>query len=273
MSGGPTSGPPLRRRDLLRAIEASVDARGLTLWSLGGAGWTICGDGTVIYVDPFFRGRALTPGWTCMLPRLFDPDAIRRTDAILFTHEHGDHCDETVIAPVARNTAAPFVGPDPCIDRVRVWGVPEARLRSLRWNESIHAGRAVVQALESCDPNAAQPNSYLIELGGHRVLHAGDSLPFPGLAEIRTRWRPEIGMLSVGVNPPGRRYYLTPEEMIDVTHVLGLDHLLPMHWNTWQETALDPERITDAARRISSHTRIHILHPGASCTFPSACGA
>ena len=123
MSGPTAAGVPpralLRDEALLRAIESSANASDHTLWSLGGAGWAICGERTVLYVDPFLRGRALSPGWTCRLPRLFGPDAIRRADAILFTHEHGDHCDETVVRPMARNTGALFVGPDPCIERVR----------------------------------------------------------------------------------------------------------------------------------------------------------
>lgn len=256
--------------NLLQAIERSADGRGLTLWSLGGAGWTLCGDETVLYVDPFFRGRALSPGWTCILPRLFDPDEIRHADAVLFTHEHGDHCDETAVLPIARNTAALFIGPDLCVNRAHTWGAPKSQLRAIRWNARCDVGRAVITALANGDPNAEQPNSYLIELAGRRVLHTGDTLLFPGLAEIGRRWRPEIGMLSVGVNPPDRRYYLTPEEMVTACRLLRLAHVLPMHWNVWEETALDPDRIADAARRSRLNARLVILHPGKSCSFPPA---
>ncbi len=269
-AAGGTPRELLRDEALLRAIESSADAGGLTLWSLGGAGWAICGEGTALYVDPFFRGRALSPGWTCLLPRLFDPEAIRRADAVLFTHEHGDHCDETVVQPVARNTAALFAGPGPCIERARSWGVPSARLHTLGWDERVRVGSAVVHALESHDPNAERPNLYVIELAGRRILHAGDSMLFPGLAAIGRRWRPEIGMLSVGVNLPGRRYYLTLDEMVTACRLLELAHVLPMHWNAWEETALDPDRIADAVRSSRLNAHLVILHPGESCRFPRA---
>ena len=128
----------------------------------------------------------------------------------------------------------------------------------------------MVHALESYDPNAERPNLYVIELAGRRILHAGDSLLFPGLAAIGLRWRPEIGMLSVGVNPPDRRYYLTSEEMVTASGLLQLSHLLPMHWNTWEETALDPDRIADVARRNRLNADLVVLHPGESHSFPPA---
>lgn len=263
MTNRATRGP-----ELLREIERSADGTDLTLWSLGGAGWGICGEGTVLFVDPFFRGRALSPGWTCVLPRLFDPRSVRRVDALISTHAHGDHCDETVAEPLARHTQALFVGCEPCATRARSWGFPPGRVHTLHWEESIRVGRAKVTALESYDPNAEVANCYLIELAGHRLVHTGDSLAFPGFKDIGRRWHPEVGMLSVGTNPPDRRYYLNPEEMVELSNLLGLAYLMPMHWNTWKETFLEPTGILEAGRRGNLLAKLVVLEPGESFAMP-----
>ncbi len=41
-----------------------------------------------------------------------------------------------------------------------------------------------------------------------------------------------------------------------------------MRWNTRTETALDPGRITDAARRNRLDAQVLILYPGEACSFP-----
>ncbi len=258
----------MRGEELIRTIEDSADLAGLTLWSLGGAGWAICGTGTVLYVDAFFRGRALNPGWTCALPSLFNPQGIRRADALLATHAHGDHCDETIGEPLARNSRAIFVGPNACVARASTWGFSPGYIRPLQWDESLTVGAARIIAVESFDPNTDEANCYVIELGEYRLIHTGDSLLFPNLEAIGRRWRPDIGMLSVGTNPPDRRYYLDPDEMVEISRKLGLSILLPMHFNTWKETYLDPTVIIGTARQRHLEARVMVVDPGGRCFFP-----
>ncbi len=252
---------------LLAVIEREP-RQGLTLWSLGGAGWVLCADEATIYVDPFFRGRAVRPGWTCRLPKLFDPGEIRLADALVSTHPHGDHCDETVGEPIAWNTRALFVGPEPCAARARGWGFPESRISPCIVDRPIQAGSARIVPLPAYDPNAESANTYLIDIGGHRVFHSGDSLLFAGLIEIGERYAPDIALISVGTNPPGLTAYMGPDEAVDAAHQLRARTLIPMHWNTWAETFLDPRLVVESARRGAFGGEVVALAPGQCAAWP-----
>ncbi len=129
-------------------------------------------------------------------PFVLDPFAVSNIDAVLATHDHGDHIDVHFAAAVMKNckNTVPFVGPKACVDLWRSWGVPDNRCIILKPGDSLTVGDMEIIALESFDRTAQitapreetlkdrMPRNldetavnYLIKTPGGTVYHSGDS--------------------------------------------------------------------------------------------------
>src|ERR1017187_5701189 len=114
-------------RDLLREIEDSPGVRNTRIWGLSGAGFVLRFGDEVVYVDPWL----VTPEPKRMTHRVFPipfpPEAIRKANAVISTHEHADHCDVATVAGILKSTGAIFFGPKSATDKVIQGGVPTSR--------------------------------------------------------------------------------------------------------------------------------------------------
>jgi L-ascorbate 6-phosphate lactonase len=86
-------------------------------------------------------------------PCVLDPFEIRTVDAVLATHDHGDHIDPYVAAAVMQNCAddVPFIGPQACVNLWTQWGVPADRCRVMKPGDSIIIKDTTILALDSFD--------------------------------------------------------------------------------------------------------------------------
>jgi L-ascorbate metabolism protein UlaG (beta-lactamase superfamily) len=131
-------------------------------------------------------------------------------DAIVLTHEHGDHADPAALGPLGRLTTTSVIGPAACIEIARKADVPEDRLKVLAHEEAISVGELRLTAVDANDPGAPGCNGYVLETGKVTVLQAGDSLYFQGFLDYSKRWAFDAICVSVGDNPPGGPRYLEP---------------------------------------------------------------
>ncbi len=181
---------------------------------LGHAGFRVAWPGGVLYLDPF-RVR-------------IEP---RDGRFVLVTHEHFDHCSPEDIAKVASGDAvvvAPRVAAG-CAARtgLRVVsvGVGEAReLDGVRIETvpayNINKFRAPGVVFH---PREDGRVGYLIEIGGVRVFHAGDSDNIP-------EYRGLEGRVDVALVPVSGVYVMTPEEAAEAVAVIKPRVAVPMHY-------------------------------------------
>jgi L-ascorbate 6-phosphate lactonase len=233
---------------LANVRAATVDPGDLAMWYTGGAGYVIRSVGATLLFDPFV-GPSSPPDWVRVIPPAFDPERIAdlgEIDAIVITHEHGDHADPDALGPLGRLTTAQVIGPAACIEVARKAGVPEARLKVLAHDETITIGDVTLTAVEAHDPGAPGCNGYVMETGKVTMLHAGDSLYFPGFFEFGKRWAFDAICVSVGSNPPGQTFYLDESDAARAARDSGTRTLVLHHYDLWQGLTLDPERVAFA---------------------------
>ena len=237
-----------RRRSPSRAPvpEVRADAaalrkpplEGLRLTWLGHASWLVQGGGSSVLIDP-----ALGPRISGFIPRNAGPgltvDALPPIDACLITHNHYDHLD----LPTLRAVGAPVVAG--LGTRPNLRGLP---CSELAWWERLHVGGLTISFVPSQhwsrrgvgDVNRALWGGFVVECGGARVYHAGDTAYFAGFSEIGRRFPGlDAALLPIGAYDPEwfmQAQHMNPEEAVQAFLDLGARRLVAMHWGTFKLT-------------------------------------
>lgn len=147
----------------------------LRITSTGNAGVLLENAAGRIYIDSFFRGVPGVGG----APVLRGVDA-QKADLILITHPHYDHLHPEETRDAALASGATVAGPAAAIDLLRQY-LPDDRLVVLESPERKKPPSSAAAAVKGIAVTAFRTyhmrshNSYLIELGGVRILHDADN--------------------------------------------------------------------------------------------------
>lgn len=244
--------------------------QGLRVTWLGHASFLVQGEGTSVLLDPALGPRI------SVIARNAGPGLrvgqLPRIDASLVTHNHYDHLD----LPTLRSVGAPVIAGLGTRDNLR--GLP---CTELAWWDRLHVGGLTVTFVPSqhwsrrsfSDMNEALWGGFVIEGGGARVYHAGDTAYFAGFQDIGQRFpRLDAALLPIGAYDPEwfmRSQHMTPEDAVQAFLDLGARRLVAMHWGTFKLTdePLDepPRRlVTDWERRHLPKETLSILPIGGS---------
>ncbi len=218
-----------------------------------------------------------TPGGKVVLfdPWLGNPRSPRPSsaqgacDLLLVTHGHSDHMGDAVAL------AARFRPAWPCIHEMSLWlarrlpGGSDQVMGMNRGGTVEAAGVRVsmtpaVHSAGDWDNDAGttvylgEPAGFVVELeNGLRVYHAGDTDVFGDMALIRERFRPDVALL-----PIGGHYTMDPAGAAIATELLGVSHVLPIHWGTFPALAGTPEQLEAAIRSRGGTATVHHWQPG-----------
>jgi L-ascorbate 6-phosphate lactonase len=231
---------------------------------LGQSSFELRFPGASLLVDPFLSQHP---------DRLVPPpdETFPRLDGVLITHEHWDHLDvEACRELAAASPSALFVAPAPITGMV---GVERERIVGMQPGESVRVGEATVHAVPAChalhveDGYSVDPRflGYVIEGGGIRVYHAGDTIGFDGLAERLRELQVEIALLPINGRRPEREAAdiagnLEPEDAVELAAAAGARVAIPMHHDMFAANLGDPARFT--AHAAENHPNLAVLLPG-----------
>ncbi len=263
--------------DWLPEAVANAEPDGLAVWYLGCNGF-VCksSSGTTLFIDPYL-GTGDPPRTVRMIPVPFDPTDVVEADAVLATHEHTDHVHGSSQAPILEATDASFYGPDASIDVVRSegwleeWDIEPNQLERVREDDAIRIGDLTVHVEPANDPDATHPVSYVIEHQSGTFFHGGDARPgeFEAIGE---QYDIDLGVLafgSVGMIPdketrePKRTKWYNDENMlVEAAQELGVEALVPTHWDMWKGLTADPTALHEHTRSFEYPRTLEILEIG-----------
>jgi L-ascorbate metabolism protein UlaG (beta-lactamase superfamily) len=241
---------------------------------LGWAGAELEADGATVVVDPLEDAGAVfaplgEPAAAMSLPRVV-PASAGRAVAGLVTHLHRDHADASALAAALAPGAPLLEPPAGGGDTLEELALAQAehelaavgldRRRVAPW-ESVTAGPFALTALPACDGVGDPQVAWLVDAGGVRVLHLGDTM-FHGYWWRMARRHGPFDAILVPVNGavvgfPHRRpasplpVALDPDQAAIAAALLGARLAIPIHAEGYEIDGIY-QPVPDAAERFAA---------------------
>jgi L-ascorbate 6-phosphate lactonase len=228
---------------LTEASQVKVPEGNLAVWPLGGGSLLIRSDEALVLLDPFLTNWS-SEEWIRRFPPMVKPQEIDKCDAILVTHEHEDHCDPESIRPILQRTNARLFAPKPSMERLYAHGVNDQLIRNgnvVSPGEEYRCLDLTIRIVETIDPLSEGPVGYSLGTQTTSLLMLGDSLyREEHFTHLLRESRPNAVFIALGKNPPDVKYYFSLDDLKLATRSMGNALIVPIHWDLWTKTFLDP---------------------------------
>ncbi len=221
---------------------------------LGHACFRIRKGGRTLYVDPFISGNPVCP---------IDLEDVDEADWVLVSHGHHDHYGDAV--ELVRRTGGTLVAAFEITEDAGERGVDAAEPMNI--GGSVETGGITVhmtEAQHTSGPGLGHPAGFVIEWGEHRVYHAGDTGLFSDMQLIAEFLEPDLAML-----PIGDRFTMGPRSAGRAVDFLGVNQVIPMHYNTFELVEQNPAEFEEA---VGDAADVIVLNPGESHRMAGAAG-
>jgi L-ascorbate metabolism protein UlaG (beta-lactamase superfamily) len=229
--------------------------RGHKLMWLGHATFRIItASGRVVLIDPWLTSNPACPD------RL---KKVEKADILLITHGHFDHIADAVDL-AKKHKSRVIAMPETC-----VWleskGVENTSGMNIGGTQKVgDIEVTMVQAFHSCGIQdgddlvyGGDPAGFVVRLpGGPTLYHAGDTTVFGDMKLIGELYSPDLALL-----PIGDHYTMGPREAALAVRLLGVHHVVPMHFGTFPVLTGTPEQFREFTKDISG-LEVHVLKPG-----------
>jgi L-ascorbate metabolism protein UlaG (beta-lactamase superfamily) len=205
-------------------------------------------DGVSVLIDPFFIGNPTAPvTW----------QSVGNVDAVLVTHDHGDHVGQAV--EICQATGAKLVCLYDLASKMKERGVPDGQILGINIGGTAEvAGVRVkmVQAFHSSSTGA--PAGYILTFpGGFCAYHSGDTALFSDMKLFRRFFDIDLAML-----PVGGWFTMDAAEAAVACSFLGCRMVAPMHWGTFPVLAQNTDAFALALREHAPEAKFVRLTPG-----------
>jgi L-ascorbate metabolism protein UlaG (beta-lactamase superfamily) len=221
------------------------------------------GDKIIIF-DPWF-GNPSSPR---------SADSVQRCDILLLSHGHGDHLGDAVaLASRLRPTW-------PCMHEMSLWlarRLPGGSDAAIGMNKGgTFETDGIKITMTHADHSAGdwnpggettlylgEPVGFVVELeNGFKIYHAGDTDVFGDMRYIADLHQPDIALL-----PIGGHYTMGPKAAALAVELLGVKHVMPIHYGTYPLLAGTPAQLrSELDARGLTDVEIHAPEPGGSVT-------
>lgn len=196
--------------------------------------------GKIVLIDP----------WTFQNPAC--PEGLKRVDKVdlmLVTHGHFDHMGDAVdIAKATKPTTVAIV-------ELAGWLGSKGVEQTIGINKggSVNVEGIRVSMTHAIHTSGVEDGSYagdacgyVIEFeNGRKLYHAGDTCAFSDMQIIGELYQPDVALL-----PIGDFYTMGPREAAIAVRLLGVKHVIPMHYATFPVLTGTPAALRQALQAL-----------------------
>jgi L-ascorbate metabolism protein UlaG (beta-lactamase superfamily) len=217
---------------------------------LGHAAFELQADGATVLIDPFLTGN----------PKAAASADEVSADAVLLTHGHPDHYGD--IVSIAKRTGAMVVaitelahelseelGEDHQVFDPNMGGTVQLDWGSVRIVPAWHTSTTPKGTVNT-------PAGLLVELGGTRIYHLGDTCLFSDLQLVK-----RYGRIDVAIMPIGGHYTMDRFDAVVAAEWIGADTIIPCHYGTFPPIETDAEAFKSDVQGAGAG-EVVVLEPG-----------
>ena len=209
-----------------------------------------------ILIDPFLSQNPQTPD---------DLKTVGECDTILLTHGHFDHFGDTI--EIAQNTGATVVANFEIFSYLQSQGVENAmplnkggtaQVGGIKVTATHAFHSSSIQLADGSSIYGGEPAGFVVEFeSGFKLYHAGDTSVFGDMQLIAELYAPELALL-----PIGNQVVMSPFEAAHAARLLGVGHVVPIHYGTFPFIPGTVEEFQQHIGTIAPNVEIHAMQPG-----------
>jgi L-ascorbate metabolism protein UlaG (beta-lactamase superfamily) len=217
---------------------------------LGHSAFALAEGDTTVLIDPFLTGN----------PKAAASADEVEASTILLTHGHSDHYGDTVA--IAKRTGAPVVAIVELAGEIagklddghdvrdpNLGGTVEFDWGSVRLVPAWHTSTTP-------DGLVNTPAGMVIEIGGKRVYHLGDTALFSDLQLAGKRGRLDAALMCIGGH-----YTMDRFDAVEAARLVGADLVIPCHYDTFPAIETDAEAFKADVQQAGI-SEVAVLDPG-----------
>jgi len=276
---------------LAEALKHPPPTRGVSLFWLGQAGFLLRTAKHCIVIDPYlsdslaekYRGRPLPH--QRMMEAPIQAGALSGVTHVLVTHHHSDHLDGATLTPLLsaspeaclvlpRAATALAMERIPLVDRSRLIGVNAGESLQLASDLTLQVVRASHETLEQDEAGNFRFLGYVIDVGGVRILHSGDTIPFESQVTELSPLNIDAALLPVNGRSESLRAQgvpgnMTAEEAVRLCVECNIRYMIAHHYGLFEFNTVNPAMLDAMALRHTNpvlqrarlHTRYQLEPP------------
>lgn len=212
--------------------------------------------GEVVLIDPWVGQNPSCPKEN----RDFD-----RIDAMLITHAHSDHMGDAVELAKKHEPRRVVANYEIC-SWLESKGIRNCSGMNLGGCQDVLGLQvSMVRADHSSGISdgdrtlyGGTASGYVVRLpGGYTFYHAGDTALFSDMQLIGEMYRPELAFL-----PIGDHFTMGPDHAARACRMLGVRHVIPIHWGTFPLLTGTPEKLEKELGDHGTNCKVVDLKPG-----------
>jgi L-ascorbate 6-phosphate lactonase len=254
--------------------RTEVPADGIAIWHLGQESMVVKRNGKICYFDPYFSNNEDGRHPRNFAPPL-KPDEVTNADYVFISHQHTDHLDPFTLKGILKSSpGAQYICPAPWVKMLLDVGIKQDHIIAAKITETIELDGIRVSAvagqheeyMTDADGNHGFLG-YILDLGGLKFYHAGDTLAFAELVQALLPHKIEIACLPInghdfkrfGMRLMGN---MTFREAADLTAAIGADLVIPMHYDLFAKNTENPAYFVDYLYHSYPGQRFKMFVPG-----------